>query len=194
MKYLEGTMKWRTFVAGIVLSAGFSSQAMAATVFVSALDGPWSVASNPGLNYGVGDNSAPVVLTLAPGTTAVTITYESGLASAFGGALPTVDVLGYVGDAFGSGVGYTGIGSSGNPLPSYFIDPANTGDPIYLAALIGAFTDSAGVVKGSIFSCDGSVRTCDGSVRILVPAGATKLSLGLNDDIYADNSGGGISG
>jgi hypothetical protein len=183
-------MKWTTVVAGGALSLACASPTLASSVFVSAFDGPWSVASNPGLTYGVGDNTSPVVLTLAPGATAITITYDSGLASAFGGVPPSVDVYGYVGGGFGSGVGLSGIGSSGQPFPTFWIDPTNTGDPLYLMALVGAFTDNLGVVQGSPFACDGSVRTCDGSVRILVPAGATELSLGVNDDIFADNSGG----
>jgi hypothetical protein len=183
-------MKFATVVTGGALLFSCASPTLASSVFVSAFDGPWSVASNPGLPYGVGDNTPPVVLILAPGATSITITYDSGLASAFAGEPPSVDVYGYVGGVFGSGVGLTGIGSSGQPFPSFWIDPTNTGDPLYLMSLVGAFTDNLGVVKGSPFACDGSVRTCDGSVRILIPAGATELSLGANDDIFADNSGG----
>jgi hypothetical protein len=183
-------MRWGTLVFGLALAAAASSAASAGSVFVSAFDGPWSIASNPSLDYGIHDNMAPVVLTLASGVTSITLTYESGLASAFGGSPPSVDPYGYVGGVFGSGVGYSGIGSSGTPFPTFFVDPKNTGSPLYLMALVGAFTNNAGVVQGSPFACDGSVRTCDGSVLIAVPAGATRLSLGVNDDIFFDNSGG----
>jgi hypothetical protein len=183
-------MKWATVFVGAALSFAGATPILARTVFVSAFDGPWSVASNPGLTYGVGDNSAPVVLALDPRATVITITYNSGLAGAFTGP-PSVDVYGYVGGIFGSGTGgLTGIGSSGQPFPTFWIDPANTGDPLNLMSLVGAFTDGLGVVKGSPFACDGSVRTCDGSVRIVIPFGATQLSLGANDDIFFDNSGG----
>jgi hypothetical protein len=47
--------------------------------------------------------------------------------------------------------------------------------------LIGAFTDSAGNVKGVVGIGTGGTFT--------VPAGATQLQLGTNDNIYADNSG-----
>ena len=183
-------MKWATFIAGSALSLACASPTLASSSFVSAFDGPWSVGSNPGLSYGVGDNTGPVVLTLATGVTSITITYLDGLASAFGGAPPSVDALGYVGGIFGSGmdpsvpfVG-TGIGSSGMPFPSYFIDPTNSGPPIYLMSLIGAFTDGSGVVIGTPFAPG------DGPFTIAVPSGATYLSLGANDDIYSDNSGG----
>jgi PEP-CTERM motif len=122
-------------------------------------------------------------VSLTPGTTSVTITYVSGLTSAFGGLAPSVDALGYVGSLFGSGMGLTGLGSSGQPFPSFFIDPTNSGPPIYLMALIGAFTDSSGVVIGTPFA------TGDGPFMISVPGGATELSLGVNDDIFSDNSG-----
>jgi hypothetical protein len=107
----------------------------------------------------------------------------SGLTSAFGGVPPTVDALGYVGSGFGSGIGLTGLGSSGQPFPSFYIDPTNSGPPIYLNALIGAFTDSSGVVIGTPFAPG------DGPFTISVPVGATELSLGVNDDIFSDNSG-----
>ncbi|WP_294542036.1 hypothetical protein [uncultured Rhodoblastus sp.] len=183
-------MKWATVLAGAALSLAFANSTLARTVFVSAFNGPWSVGSNPSLTYGVGDNTGAVVLALETGATAITITYDSGFASAFSGAPPSVDVYGYVGGIFGSGSGLSGIGYSGQPFPTFSIDPTNTGNPLNLMSLVGAFTDSSGLVKGSPFACDGSVRTCDGSVRIFIPVGATRLSLGANDDIFADNYGG----
>jgi PEP-CTERM motif len=177
-------MRIRSFFAGVALCIASASGALSATVSVSGFAGPWSVAANPSLDYGVGDNTAPTVLSLASGATSVTITYLSGLTSAFVGVPPTVDALGYVGGIFGSGAGgFTGIGSSGQPFPSFFIDPTNAGPPIYLAALIGDFTNSAGVVIGTPFAPG------DGPFTISIPTGATELSLGINDDIYSDNSG-----
>ena len=49
--------------------------------------------------------------------------------------------------------------------------------------MIGAFTDASGVVIGTPFA------TGDGPFTIPVPAGAIYLDLGVNDDIYSDNSG-----
>jgi hypothetical protein len=176
-------MGLRTILAGVALLLVNAGSSFSATVSISGLAGPWSIAANPSLTYGVGDNTPPTTLSLAPSATSVTITYLSGLTSAFGGVPPSVDALGYVGGAFGSGVGLTGIGSSGQPFPSYFIDPTNSGPPIYLSALIGAFTNNAGVVIGTPFAPG------DGPFTIAIPGGATKLSLGINDDIFSDNSG-----
>jgi hypothetical protein len=177
-------MNWRIFALGLGLSAAGAAQALAdTTVFVSAFAGPWDNSANPSSSYGVGDNTAPVVLAL-DGATSVTISYVDGLVSAFGGADPSVDALGYVDGAFGSGVGLTGIGSSGEPFPSFSIDPTNTGPDIWLAALIGTFTDSSGVIVGTPFAPG------DGPFTVAVPGGAAFLSLGVNDDIFSDNSGG----
>ena len=60
----------------------------------------------------------------------------------------------------------------------------NTGPDIWLAALIGTFTDSSGVIVGTPFAPG------DGPFAVAVPGGATFLSLGVNDDIFSDNSGG----
>jgi PEP-CTERM motif len=179
-----GKMNWRIFALGLALSAAGATQALASsTVFVSAFAGPWDNSANPTMVYGVGDNASPVVLALG-GATSITISYVDGLVSAFGGVAPTVDALGYVGSAFGSGVGLSGIGSSGTPFPSFFIDPNNTGPNIFLAALIGTFTNSSGVIVGTPFAPG------DGPFVVAVPSGASFLSLGVNDDIFSDNSGG----
>jgi hypothetical protein len=177
-------MNWGTLALGLALSAAGVTHALAdTTVFVSAFAGPWDNTANPSMAYGVGDNTSPVVLPL-DGATSITISYVDGLVSAFGGAVPTVDALGYVDGAFGSGVGLSGIGSSGTPFPSFFIDPTNTGPDIWLAALIGTFTDISGAIVGTPFAPG------DGPFTVAVPGGATFLSLGVNDDIFSDNSGG----
>jgi PEP-CTERM motif len=178
-------MKVSKLLQGVVLAAAVaaSGTALATTVTVSGLAGPWdpSISGNPG--YGIGDQTAPASTAVTPGQT-ITITYLSGLTSAFGGA-PTVDALGYVGGFFGSGVGVgsAGFGSSGQPFPSFTIDPTNTGPPIWLNALIGDFVNASGLVIGSPFA------TGDGPFSILVPTGATALQLGMNDDIFFDNTG-----
>jgi hypothetical protein len=163
--------------------------ASAAVVSVSATSGPWdqAVAGNPA--YGVGDQTAPTVVAINPGDT-LTITYVSGLTSAFGGVLPTVDALGYTFDIFGSGQGggcpsggCTGVGSSGTFFPSHAIDPLNTGSQIALNALIGAFVDSSGMVLGAPFAPG------DGPLTIVAPAGAVALQLGVNDDIFTTGVG-----
>jgi len=52
----------------------------------------------------------------------------------------------------------------------------------FVMALMGTFADSSGVIVGSPFEI-GNLRTLD------VPAGATQLQLGINDDNFGDNLG-----
>jgi hypothetical protein len=176
-------MKLHQVLIGAVLSAALAGAgaASASTVSVSAFAGPWdpSIAGNPA--YGTGDNASPTTVAVNAGDN-ITITYLSGLTSAFTGADPSVDALGYVGGAFGSGVGLTGIGSSGSFFPSHAIDPTNTASDIWLAALIGDFVNSSGQVL-SVFAPG------DGPLNVMAPMGSTALQLGLNDDIFSDNAG-----
>jgi hypothetical protein len=58
----------------------------------------------------------------------------------------------------------------------------NSSTPIGIVGLMGAFTDGAGVVKGSPLAI-GLGGT------FVVPAGATQLQLGINDNIPNDNQG-----
>ena len=176
-------------VAAAFVSLSPITGASALTVAVNGQAGPWSQTVNPTLNYGVGDNLAPTMVGVLAGGS-ITIQYVSGATSAFGGVPPTVDANGYVGLIFGSGAPFpnpsppppsivlTGIGSSGNPLPSFFIDPTNSGPDIWLNELIGAFADSSGKVVGNPFAVG------DGPLTMLAPGGATLLLLGVNDDIY----------
>ncbi len=169
-----------TLVAFLAFASTIET-ASASVVSVSGFAGPWdpTIAGNP--DYGVHDNTAPTVVAVNAGDT-ITITYVSGLTSAFGGVPPTVDALGYVGSIFGSGTCCTGIGSSGDPFPSATIDPGNTGSQIALNALIGAFVDASGVILDAF-------ATGDGPFPVVAPAGAVRLQLGVNDDIFADNDG-----
>jgi hypothetical protein len=162
-----------------LLTAGAAS---ASTVTVLGTAGPWdpTIAGNPA--YGTADQTAATVVSVNVGDN-ITITYLSGLTSAFIGVPPSVDAAGYVGSGFGSGLGLSGIGSSGNFFPSNAIDPTNSGPPIYLAALIGDFVDASGVVIGTPFAPG------DGPFAITAPSGAVALQLGLNDDIFSDNTG-----
>jgi hypothetical protein len=180
-------MNWRILALGLALSAAGAAQALGdTTVFVSASAGPWSSTANPSMPYTVGDNiSSPVVLSL-DGLTSITISYVDGLVNAFAAAagVPSVDALGHVGLPFGSGLGLTGIGFSDTPFPSFYIDPTNTGPNIWIGALIGTFTDSSGVIVGTPFAPG------NGPFTALVPSGASFLSLGVNDNIFSENSGG----
>jgi hypothetical protein len=184
-------MRLASVFMGVVVAASLATAgtASAGLVAVNATSGPWNqaVVGNPA--YGVGDQTAPTVVAVNPGDT-ITITYQSGLTSAFGGVPPGVDALGYTFDVFGSGQGggcpsggCTGIGSSGTFFPSHAIDPTNVGSQIALNALIGAFVDSTGLVLGAPFA------TGNGPFTITAPAGTAALQLGVNDDIFTTGVG-----
>ena len=80
--------------------------------------------------------------------------------------------------------GYSGfitdhnVGNSGTYFPSRYVAK----EPTYLEELIGVFTDAKGKIIGRPFAIpDRGTPT--------IPAKATQLQLGANDDIYSDNSG-----
>jgi hypothetical protein len=177
-------MSFMRAIQGIVFAASLSVAgiASATTVTVLGTAGPWDPTNTSNPDYGVHDQTAPTVVNVNAGDNIV-IQYNSGLTSAFAGLAPSVDATGYVGSNFGSGTGLSGVGSSGTVFPSFTIDPTNVGSPIYLAALIGDFVNTTGVVIGTPFA------TGDGPFSITAPSGAAALQLGLNDDIFSDNTG-----
>ena len=71
-------------------------------------------------------------------------------------------------------------GNSGEKLPSMYVNPSEW--PTFIMALVGAFADSEGNIVGFPFEV-GEQRD------LTVPAGATQLQFGLNDDLFGDNSG-----
>jgi hypothetical protein len=149
---------------------------------VDSQAGPWNQAVNSAFDYGAHDNIAPTVYSASDGYSfnggdTLTITYVSGLTSAFGGVPPTVDGKGYVGGVFKN----DDLGSSGNGLPSKYMGPYPP--DIFLNALVGTFTNSSGVIVGTPFAVD------DGPLAVTIPVGATRLQLGVNDDVFSDNTG-----
>ena len=161
------------------LIAAFSlatSAAFAGTVSVNVDShvGPWltSPALNPSFAYGVGDNLAPVAIGGFVLGETVSIS-ASGLTSEFYMVPPDTDANGFV-SIFSSDQ----PGSSGTYFPGYHtVDPAN----VYLGALIGTFADAAGVIQGTPFLI--------GVGPTSVNATGAFLLLGINDDIFDDNSG-----
>jgi len=164
-------------VAACLLAA----PALAADLTVSTLAGPWDPTISGNFDYGTHDESvAPTYYAVNPGDD-ISITYLSGLGTAFGGT-PTVDANGYVDGVFGSGTGLSGIGSSGKPFPSNQFT-GSTDPDVWLLELLGDFVDSSGKVIGNAFAVG------DGPFAISAPSGAVALQLGVNDDIYSDNVG-----
>jgi hypothetical protein len=167
----------------------FAQVAHAVTVVVSGNSTPWDQTVNPLFTFGTGIPNAPGIVTnaelpFAAGDTLL-IHVLSGGVSAFPPQYPIVDANGalitpgtdpnaYVGPVNGD------PGSSGNGFPSKYMGPYPP--DINLMELVGTFADSSGKIVGTPFFV-GSDRT-----RI-VPVGATRLQLGINDDVYNDNGG-----
>jgi hypothetical protein len=181
-------MKSRQMLWSAVFTASMATAAAASAsvVTVSALSGPWDPTIPGNLAYDNGAHASATTLAVNPGDN-ITITYLSGLTSAFSDLSPSVDASGYVGGVFGSGTDCagspcSGIGATGHPFPSYYIDPTNSGPQIALNALIGAFVDASGVVLLAF-------ATGNGPFSIVAPAGSVALQLGMNDDFFPDNTG-----
>ena len=145
------------------------------TVIIPATAGPWSPALNPSFDYGVHDNSGPVVINASSGisfTTGATvnIAYVSGLAGNSSSRW----------DADGEGVFVTNTyeGVHGK-FPAFYMIPSV---PVYTIELVGAFANN-GVIVGTPFAIG------DGPTTVIVPAGANQLLLGANDNSYSDNAG-----
>ena len=172
-----------TVVAGALL-ASTSSQAATLSFSVDGQAQPWSYSTSPGgLNssyqFGTNDGVAPTAVSsgfdFSTGGT-FTITYKSGQTSAYAGRAPYADAGGdtsYVANDAG--------GSSGNNFPSYYVDSSTY--PVYLAELIGTFADATGQIVGTPFAIG------NGPLSVAAPSGASELLLGINDDIFSDNTG-----
>jgi hypothetical protein len=131
--------------------------------------GPWLQSLNPHFDYGVHDNTPPVVFAATPGNT-LTIKYVSGLV------------------ADSSGVGAQFFDANGGPsnfptnnyccsngvLPALYMTPTPL---VYLTELVGTFAND-GVIVGKPFAIG------NGPKAVEVPDGATQLLLGVNDNLY----------
>ncbi len=164
-------------VTCLALAASARAGNITVTTTVGGQQGPWLQSLNPSFGYGVDDNSAPDVLTATSGFSFAaggnfTVTYISGCESA-GSGFACVDANGNTAYPFNNSPG-----SSGKVGPSFYMSPY----PIYLSELVGTFADN-GVIVGTPFALG------NGPTVVTVPAGADELQLGINDDIYSDNTG-----
>jgi hypothetical protein len=167
-----------------------SLHAASVTVPVSSLAQPWlwdNTSLNTAFQFGIQDGAGPTIvdsssgISFSPGNI-LTITYIRGLTSAFGGS-PVVDGEGY-GPNPPSPFEFdanNNPGSSGQPFPSFYMDPLTY--PIYLNTLVGTFADAGGNIVGTPFAI------FNGPLSVAVPVGAVQLQLGINDDVFADNTG-----
>lgn len=172
--------------ASLVLGVGIAS-AVTVTKSVAGTAGPWDWV-NGGLNtayqYANENNlssksTTPTVFSAADGFSfsvgdSLTISYVSG------------GVRNSTGNPFVDANGYTQyvqndiLGGTYGPAPSYYMNPATY--PIYNTELVGTFANNSGQIVGTPFAI-GNFRT------VTVPNGATRLQLGMNDNLYVDNSG-----
>lgn len=168
-------------VAAVFLACVCGLSAATVDVSVSARAMPWTWTAggqNSAFSFGLQDGSSPEVVSVATGLAiqpgnAVTVTYQSGVVA-------TCEVCDFV-DAGGWRTSLANhlIGSSGQLYPSAYL----SGYPIYLMALVGAFTDHSGTLVGRPFFLG------NGPTIISIPGGASQLQLGFNDDTFADDFG-----
>ena len=89
----------RLYVIAATISSSIfiANGAIAGTVDVTveATAGPWVQSLNASDPYGIGDNTAPTIVSGLTSGESVTIAYISGLTSSFYGVPPTVDANGY---------------------------------------------------------------------------------------------------
>lgn len=151
-----------------------------ATVNVNTLPWDQTVSGNSAYAFGNGatgvlnTGTAPITVAVTAGT-AITVTasgtvYWGGVGSgvnANGTAYPSAD-------PFPDGTGIT-AGS----YPAKYIAGATSSGPILFGGLMGAFTDNA----GKIVSSSAVVALGVGPTLLVVPPGATNLSLGVNNNL-----------
>jgi len=173
-------------VASLVSSAGIAS-ALTITKTVAGNAGPWDWV-NGGLNtayqYANENNSS------SQSATPTLISATDGFSFSVGASLTISYLSGGVrnstGSAFVDANGYSDypqnniLGGSYGPAPSYYMNPATY--PIYNTELVGTFANNSGQIVGTPFGI-GNLGT------VTVPSGATRLQLGMNDNLYVDNSG-----
>lgn len=110
----------------------------------------------------------------------VTISYLSGAVDA-NDSVPTDPYYPLVGPrGYTANVAPYTSGGGAFIYPALYVNPVD--DPVYVMALIGAFTNNAGQIVGEPFTVGYSYAT-------VVPAGATQLSFGFNDFYLADDAG-----
>jgi hypothetical protein len=182
MKSRASTLAAGLAVSLVVVLCGASrAEAASITVTVDARRGPWDYV-NGGLNtlfqYGVGDQLPPVVISGTSGFDfsaggSFTITYLNGLTNN-DGSPPLYNANGdpsQPANDVGGGHGFT---------PSKYLSSSDY--PANIMVLIGTFADSTGAIVGTPFKI-GLGRA------VVAPAGAARLELGLNDNLYQNTMG-----
>jgi hypothetical protein len=166
-------------ITAACLSLGTSLSANAAIVSVDGTDMPWNWVDgglNTAFQFGINDGTGPTAVGVTAGSN-ITITALGGTTNAFGtDPILDVDANGYPGF-----IANGNTGSTGEVFPSFYMDFSS--EDIFLMTLVGTFADATGAIVGTPFAI------YDGPLGLVVPVGATQLLLGLNDDLFADNTG-----
>ena len=179
---MKTTLKLAT--ATLLLASVLSHQAFASvepgtlTITVDGQSGPWDKSVNPSFPY-AHDDPIPQPPASVPVVSGQTILVQNATGAVEGGFGVWVGPDGYVNDPWGpqnDRQNTPGISFPSNYAPS--------GDyPIWILALMGTFVDANGHLVGTPFKIGTQ------SLTLAVPAGASNLLFGVNDDVYADNLG-----
>jgi hypothetical protein len=152
-----------------------TANAVVTSLTVDGRSGPWAYSPgglNTAFQYGVNNHIAPTVIPGLSQDWTITLSYQSGTVVGAPGN-PGLDANGDPGSP-----NPAGPGNIFGAVPGYFA-PHTT----YAIQLIGVFTDSSGQLVGLPFALG------NGPFNLGVPAGASRLQLGVNDNFFADNSG-----
>jgi hypothetical protein len=153
--------------------------ATAGTITVLGTTEPWdpTLAGNSAYPFDNAAATAPAVVTsgITPGAD-VSITFVGGL-DYTDIIYCCVDGLGYDGTVLSEPVVRLDQSDLPNNAPGAWISGT-----VWSLEVLGTFTDSLGDIVGTPFVVG------DGTT-VVVPTGATQLQLGVNDNVYSDNSG-----
>jgi hypothetical protein len=166
-------------VLAVIVMAYSVTPALAITISVPGNAGPWDPVLNSAFDYGLHDQASPAIvdaasgLSFGPGAN-LTVQYLSGTVSV-GSGLPFTDALGLTTTPLNDS-------NTGNGVaPSFYINPSSY--PIFSGELVGTFASQNGVIVGSPFVI------ANGPLTVVVPTGANRLQMGINDNLYSDNVG-----
>lgn len=171
------TLKIAKVVAALLatVTVQCSDNANASIFAVGARSGPWLYV-NGGLNtafqYGINDQLAPTVVPGLSFGQHVTLTYQSGTVSGGGPFVQAQGDLGIPNPNAGPHV-------NGDTPAVYVSNPNST----FAWQLMGTFADNSGQIVGT------PIAIGNGPITFAVPSGATRLQLGVADNLFGDNVG-----
>jgi hypothetical protein len=164
-------------IPALLLFIAVANSSFGTSIVVDGRSGPWNYV-NGGLNttfqYGVNDHLAPTIVSGLNFGDSLTVTYVSGLVGNTG--FSTL----YQAEGDLSQPNLAGPDNSNGAFPGYFAFDPNT---TFAYDLIGAFANNSGQLIGTPFAIG------NGPGPFFVPAGATRLQLGVNDNLFSDNVG-----